>query len=387
MTPASALCHIIVTVRRFSGALGLRGHERISGGQGSRADLRWTIPLPRRLAAIAKTRVESAPTAYRDLVVAKHPTRMESFEATFVDLNDGRVGYMAGASFVSLRRLLVVDAVGVSIEAARRNATRVLAEIGLDGLVIEPEHGEMYRHLRAATLLRREPRLYTKLIDEAEDWPPPLEELAVLERELGVAPSEAAAVRVVADRASNFALIKDRMLDRLAPTLFVASDQLDEVATVCAAGFLAPRWQLVGHGVRPTSLVGVEDLKSAAGAFSSLRVLLPGRVGTFIQEPQEYLVLVSALAFDRVERHIVDRDKYGSLAGLESGLSEDALRSALASEILSPDLEVLFPDGLPPALILGVMCKTERGEAQLAHVLDGYRVRVRTVVADRYQAL
>ena len=374
-------------MRRFSGALGLRGHERVAGGQGSRADLRWTIPLPRRLATLVKSRVESAPTVYKDLVVPKHPTRMEVFEATYADLPSGRVGYMAGASFVCLRRLLVVDAAGVSVEAARRSAVRTLTELGLEPLAREPEHQELYRHLRAAVVLRQEPSLYVQLFDEAETWPPSLEDLAALEAELGVPPSDAAAVRVVADRATNFALIRDRMLDRLAPQLYVVSDQLDEVATWCAAGFLAPRWQLVGHGVRPTSLVGLEDLKSAAGAYSAFRVLTSRRVGTFILEPQEYLVMVSAAALDRVERHVVDRDQYGSLGALSAGLSEPSLRSALATEILSPDLEVLFPDGLPAGLILGVVCKSQEGAARLLQVLDGYRLRVRTVVADRYVAL
>ena len=97
--------------------------------------------------------------------------------------------------------------------------------------------------------------------------------------------------------------------------------------------------------------------------------------------------MVSGTALDRVERHIVDRDQYGSLGSIEAGLSEDALLSALTTEILSPDHEVLFPDGLPPALILGVICRSEASEARLVHVLDGYRVRVRTVVTDRYAAL
>jgi hypothetical protein len=110
-------------------------------------------------------------------------------------------------------------------------------------------------------------------------------------------------------------------------------------------------------------------------------------VGTFILEPQAYLVMVSAAALDRVERHVVDRDQYGSLGALAAGLSEPALRSALATEILSPDLEVLFPDGLPATQILGVVCKSQEAAAQLAEVLDGYRLRIRTVVADRYVSL
>lgn len=97
--------------------------------------------------------------------------------------------------------------------------------------------------------------------------------------------------------------------------------------------------------------------------------------------------MVNAAALDRVERHVVDRDQYGSLGALSAGLSEPALRSALATEILSPDLEVLFPDGLPAGLILGVVCKSQEGAARLLQVLDGYRLRVRTVVADRYVAL
>jgi hypothetical protein len=374
-------------VRRFSGALGLRGHERITGGHNSRADLRWTIPLPRGIAARAKSAVEAVPGAYKDLLVPKHPTRMETFEATFADVSGGRVGYVAGASFVSLRRLLVVDAVGVSIEAVRRNAQRALMDVGLESLTAAPEHAEMYRHLRAATLLRRDPALYAKLYDEAEEWPPSLTELAVLERELMVAPSEAAAVRVAPDRATSFALIRDRAFDRLAPPLYVASDQLDEVATLCAAGFLSARWQLIGHALRPTTLAGVEDLKSAAGAYTALKMLMPNRVGTFIQEPQEYLVMVSGSAFDRVERHVVDRDRYGTIAGIETGLSEEQLKSALASEILTLEHEALFPDGLPPTLISGVICRTERGESQLKHMLDGYRLRTRTAVSDRYVSI
>ncbi len=49
--------------------------------------------------------------------------------------------------------------------------------------------------------------------------------LAVLERELMVAPSEAAAVRVAPDRATSFALVRDRTLDRRQRPLVGPIDQ------------------------------------------------------------------------------------------------------------------------------------------------------------------
>jgi len=343
--------------------------------------------MPRGMAQVAKEQIDQAPGVHKDLFVPKHPTRIEAFEAIFAGLPSGKVGFVAGASYASLRRILIVDSHGTSIEDARRNAQRTLREVGLGALAKEPEHAEAFRHLRAAIILRKDPRKYVQIFGEAEIWPPSADTLTALERELEIAPSEATAIRQVPDRATHTALIKERALERTAPMLYVASDQVDEVTTLCAAGFLAPRWQLIGHGIRPATLAGLEDLKGPGGAYVPLKVLMPGRVGTFIQEGEAYVVVVSDIAFDRIERHIVDRDKYGSLAGIETGLSEEHLKSAFQNQTFSPEHEVLFPDGLPASLILGVICRTQEDEARLQQVLAGYRLRVRTVVSDRYISL
>lgn len=376
-------------MRRFSGALGLRGHERVVGGTGTRAELRWSIPLPRGPAQWLKDRVEAAPSFFRGLVVPKHPTRVESFEALSCEAPSARISYVPGGSYASLRRVVVIDAVGSSIEDARRKAARGLAEMGIPDLALDPDPELMFNHLRAAFIVQRAPRLFPSLMGEANDWPPDPPELSRLERELGIVRADLSSIRGLSDRSSAFVFIRDKSFgpDVLPPSLFWASDSADDVAALASFGFLAPRWLLLGHGIRPTTLPGIEDLKGGAAAFVSLKLLFPRQVGTFIQEQTDYLVMVNHIALDRVERFVVDRDAYGTLAGIEGALPESQLAGHIRSQLLGPEYEALFPDALPANLILGVVCRSEEARARLEQLMASLRTRVRTVVSDRYVAL
>ncbi|MFO0724435.1 MAG: hypothetical protein U1E65_11665 [Myxococcota bacterium] len=375
-------------MRRFLGALGLRGYERVIGGTGTRADLRWSIPLPRGPATWVKDKIEQAPSFHRDLVVPKHPTRAERFEASIADTPSARAAYLPGGSFASLRRVLVIDAVGASIEEARRKAARCLAELSIPDLAQEPDPEVSFHHLRAAFLLQRAPRLWPHLWTDAVDWPPDVEELVRLERELGVTRADLTPIRGLSDRASAFVFVRDRPFgaDVLGPTLYAPHDSADDVAALISFGFLAPRWLLLGHGIRPTTLAGAEDLKGLGAGFVSLKCLFPKQIGTFIHEQTDYLVMVNHTALDRVERWFVDRDNYGTLAPLEQALPEPQLQTLVRSQLLGAEYEVLFPDALPSTLILGVLCRSEAARVRLEQLLVSMRTRIRLEVSDRYLA-
>lgn len=373
-------------MRKFSGALGLRGYERVDAGASTRTELRWCIPLPRAWAQYARTRIEQSATSYRDHVIPRRTASIEHYEGAFLDTASGRVGYMAGGSYASLRRMLLVDTAGVSVDDARRRAARALAELEMGALAEDPRAEELQRHVRAMILARHAPPQFAQLWSESELWPPSAEVLQELEDSTGAGPELSSSTRIVPDRATVFALTRDHALgwDLEPPKLYVSENDPAQVAWLCERGFVAARWLLLAYGLRPRGLIGIEDLKSPGAAYVAAKVLLPRRIGTFIEENAEYTLVIDGAAFDRLERFALDRDGLGSLAALAEGLSDERLATALKTELLTSNVEILFPDALPPSLIVAVICKSEEGREALLGALEAGSVRVRTVVSNRY---
>jgi hypothetical protein len=376
-------------LRRVSGALGLRAHERtVELGQG-RVQVRLAIPLPRRFAQAARDRIDRTPSAAKRALLPRRSSSIDSFEATSIEGPELRVSYVPGGSFGSLRRLLVVDAGGADEESARRRANEGLVELGLGELTQEPTAAKMRLHARAAHLFRARPALLGALYFDADEWPPYPDVLEAEERAAGIPRADIDRIRVAPERTLAFSVAKERALgfDVTPPTLVYPTGSIDEVASALVHGFLAPRWLLLGYGSRPESIQGVEDLKGQAGAFVAFKLLDPKKEGAFIEEPEPFLVTIDGGVFDLLERHVLERDRYGVLGPIERGLADPDLVAAIRADAYGDGHEVLFPDAMPAGVVSGVLVRDARLAPELDRRLAELRLRTRLTVTERYPRL